>query len=135
MDEIDLLIIKKLFENSRLTYRELAEITNMSVSAVHKCIKSLKDNKIITAYTARPSFIALKNLWVIIFGTSTAKSIEAVLKELGRHESVEFAAIAGGKFLYISGFHIALADIKVEPFWIEFLRDNVRAELIYPPIL
>ncbi|MFX1431723.1 MAG: hypothetical protein ACFFCY_16275, partial [Promethearchaeota archaeon] len=25
--------------------------------------------------------------------------------------------------------------IKVEPFWIEFLRDNVRAELIYPPIL
>ena len=35
----------------------------------------------------------------------------------------------------ISGFYIALADIKVEPFWVEFLHDNVNAEIIYPPIL
>ncbi len=35
----------------------------------------------------------------------------------------------------ISGFYVALADIKVEPFWVEFLHDNVKAEIIYPPIL
>ncbi|MFX0004429.1 MAG: hypothetical protein ACFFAA_15435 [Promethearchaeota archaeon] len=35
----------------------------------------------------------------------------------------------------ISGFYITLADIKIEPFWVEFLCDYVRAELIYPPIL
>ena len=35
----------------------------------------------------------------------------------------------------ISGFYITLADIKVEPFWVQFLHDNVKAELIYPPIL
>ena len=43
MDEIDLIIIRKLLlENSRLTYRELAEITNMSVSAIHNRIRSRK---------------------------------------------------------------------------------------------
>ena len=35
----------------------------------------------------------------------------------------------------ISGFYVALADIKVEPFWVEFLHDNVKADIIYPPIL
>ena len=35
----------------------------------------------------------------------------------------------------ISGFYIALADIKIEPFWVEFLQNNINAEIIYPPIL
>ena len=35
----------------------------------------------------------------------------------------------------LSGFYIALADIKIEPFWVEFLQDNINAEIIYPPIL
>ena len=59
MDEIDLLILRKLLNNSRLTYRELAEMTNMSVSAIHKRIKNLLDDGIISAFIARPSLIAL----------------------------------------------------------------------------
>ena len=35
----------------------------------------------------------------------------------------------------ISGFYVALADIKIEPFWVESLHDNVKADIIYPPIL
>ena len=35
----------------------------------------------------------------------------------------------------ISGYCISIADISVEPFWVEFLQDNVNAEIIYPPIL
>lgn len=55
MDEIDLIILRKLVENSRLTYRELAEITNMSVSAIHNRIKNLVDDEIISTFIARPS--------------------------------------------------------------------------------
>ena len=62
MNEIDLVIIRKLLENSRVTYRELAEMTNMSVSAIHKRIKNLEENRIINTYIARPSVIALKCL-------------------------------------------------------------------------
>jgi len=35
----------------------------------------------------------------------------------------------------LSGFYVTLADIQVEPSWIEFLQGNVNAEIIYPPIL
>ncbi|MHA2281558.1 MAG: hypothetical protein ACXAC5_11990, partial [Promethearchaeota archaeon] len=28
-----------------------------------------------------------------------------------------------------------LTDITVKPFWVEFLQDNVNAEIIYQPIL
>ncbi|HDZ16974.1 hypothetical protein LCGC14_0828370 [marine sediment metagenome] len=28
-----------------------------------------------------------------------------------------------------------LAVIKVEPFWVEFIHDNVKADKFYPPIL
>jgi len=35
----------------------------------------------------------------------------------------------------ISGFYVVLNDSTVEPFWVEFLQDNVDAEIIFPPIL
>ena len=112
MDEIDLIILTKLLENSRLTYRELAEMTNMSISAIHKRIRSLVDGGIINAFIARPSIIALKCLWVLIFGTSNAKSMDAVSKELGQHESIFYIVIAGGKFLYVAGYLRDITELQ-----------------------
>jgi DNA-binding Lrp family transcriptional regulator len=112
MDEIDLTIIKKLFGNSRLTYRELANMVELGVSAIHKRIRKLEDDGVINAYTARPSISALKSIWIMIFGTSKAKSLELVSKELGQHENVEFIAIAGGKFLYISAFIRNISELQ-----------------------
>jgi Lrp/AsnC family leucine-responsive transcriptional regulator len=112
MDEIDLFIIKKLLENSRLTYRELADLTDMSVSAMHKRIKKLEETEIINAYIARPSLIALKYLWVAIFGTSNAKSMDVVRKELGQHESISMVCITGGKFLYIKAYLRNISELQ-----------------------
>ncbi len=47
--------------------------------------------------------------------------------EISRKKKVSLKAI--------SGFYIALTDNNVGPFWVEFLHDNVKAEIIYPPIL
>jgi DNA-binding Lrp family transcriptional regulator len=112
MDEIDLIILKKLLENARMTYRELAEFTNMSVSAIHKRMKSLVDDEIIEAFIARPSLIALKNLTVLIFGTSKAKSLDAVSKELGQHENIYSIVIASGKFLMIVGLLRDISELQ-----------------------
>ena len=112
MDEIDLTILRKLLENSRMTYRELAEITNMSVSAVHKRIKRLVDDGITNAFIARPSLLALKYLSVLIFGRSNAKSMVAISKELGQHESIKFVGITGDKFLYISAFLRNISELQ-----------------------
>jgi len=35
----------------------------------------------------------------------------------------------------ISGFYVALTNIKIEPFWVDFLNDNVKTEIFFPPIL
>jgi len=112
MDEIDLLILRKLLNNSRLTYRELAEMTNISVSAIHKRVKNLENDGIIEAYIARPSSIALNYLWVLIYGTSKAKSMEVVSKELGQHESIKYVGIAGGKFLCITAFLRNISELQ-----------------------
>ncbi|MFX1457436.1 MAG: winged helix-turn-helix transcriptional regulator [Promethearchaeota archaeon] len=101
MDEIDFFLLKKLVENSRLTYRELAEMTDLSVSATHKRINNLIEDGIIEAFIARPSPIALNYIWVIIFGTSRAKSMDVVSKELGQHENIFFIGVAGAKSLYV----------------------------------
>ncbi len=112
MDEIDLIIVRKLLENSRLTYRELAEIANMSVGAIHKRIKSLIDDETIDAFIARPSVYALKSLHVATFGISSARSMDALSKELGQNENIYFVAVAGGKFLYIVAYLRDISELQ-----------------------
>jgi DNA-binding Lrp family transcriptional regulator len=112
MDKTDFFLLKKLLENSRVTYRELADMTDLSVSAVHKRIRSLENDGYINNFIARPSFIALKYLIVVIFGTSNAKSMDAVSKELGQHESINYIGISGGKFLQISAFLRDISELQ-----------------------
>lgn len=112
MDVIDLKLQQKLIENSRLTYRELAKITNMTVSAVHKRIKKLEEDEIIIAYIARPNMFVLNCLTVVIWGTSTAKSLDAVCNELGQHESIFSTAITSGKFIYISAYLRNISELQ-----------------------
>jgi DNA-binding Lrp family transcriptional regulator len=100
MDEIDFILLKNLAGNSRLTYRTLADMFDFSVSAIHKRINKLIEDGTIEAFVARPSIIALKSLFVIIFGTSKAKSMDAVQNEIGQHENILFVGIAGAKSLY-----------------------------------
>jgi DNA-binding Lrp family transcriptional regulator len=112
MDETDLYIFRNLLENSRITYRELADMCNLSVSSIHKRIRRLEDYGIIGAYIARPSLIALKSIFVLIFGTSKAKSMDVVSKEVGQHESVRYIGITGGKFIYISVFLRDISELQ-----------------------
>jgi DNA-binding Lrp family transcriptional regulator len=112
MDEIDLQIQQKLLANSRMTYRELAEKTNISVSAVHKRLKKMEKEEIISTYNARPSILALNYLPILIFGTSSTRSIDALCKELGKHESIFSITVASGKFLYISAYLKNISELQ-----------------------
>lgn len=112
MDEIDLILMRKLLKNARMTFRELADITNMSVSAVYKRINNLIDDEIIEAFISRPSFLTLKYLTVTIFGTSKAKSMDAISKELEQHENIYGIVIASGKFLMIVGLLRDISELQ-----------------------
>ena len=112
MDETDFLICKTLMRNSRMTFRNLADMTNMSVSGIHKRIKKLVDNGDILEFVAIPSMISLKFLMVIIFGTSSAESRLNVVKELIQHENIYTVNRAGGKFLYINSFIRDITELQ-----------------------
>jgi len=112
MDEIDLIIIRRLLENSRLTFRELAEVTSISVSSVHKRIQSLVDDGTINAFIVRPTMISLKGLWIMASGVSNAKSMDLVSQELGKHESVNLVTIASGKYLYIGAYLRDISELQ-----------------------
>jgi len=112
MDEIDLILIRKLLENSRITYREIAKIVNLSISAVHKRIKVLEDDGVINAYIARPSAIALKFLWIVIFGESKVKVMGLVREILGQHEMIVEVAIMGSKYFFISAHLRDISELQ-----------------------
>ena len=49
---------------------------------------------------------------MVISGTSKAKSLEEVSKEIGANENVERIAIMGGKFMYIVGFLRNISELQ-----------------------
>jgi DNA-binding Lrp family transcriptional regulator len=101
----------------------------MSVSAIHKRVRGLEDDGTILAYIARPSIIALKYMWVTIFGRSKAKSMDAVSKELGQHEGVNMVLIMAGKYLYIKTYLRSIADLQ------EYSRHISNVAQISEPIV
>lgn len=112
MDETDLAILQQLLINCRSTNREIAETTNLSVSAVHKRIKALEEDHVISAYTARPSIMALNSIPVVVIGRTTSTSMDNVQKRVGEHENVFAIAIASGKMMYISAMLRNISELQ-----------------------
>jgi len=81
-----------------------------------------------------PAFLAEEKLDCLIIGDIISKEIPSleiqnwILKywEISKKKKIALKAI--------SGFYVALAEISVKPFWVEFIHNNVKAEIIYPPI-
>jgi len=101
MDFIDLQIAKKLLINCRITYRELADIFDLSVNAVYKRVQNMMNDGLIRAFTAKPSLVALNGIQILICGISKGQNLNTISKDLGEHDSIYFVGNAGGNYLYI----------------------------------
>ncbi len=113
MDEIDLQILMHLFNNSRMTFRELSENLELSVSAVHKRVNNLVDTGVIREFVARPSLHALKYIYLFIEGVSSSKSpLETVCDKIGEHENVNAVGYAAGKWMYIICFLRDISELQ-----------------------
>ncbi len=109
MDDVDFLILQRLRANCRLTYRELADATNLTITAVHKRVQHLLDTGVIIAFTAKPSIIAFKGVAIGTWGTTHAKSVEDVILKLHECDNIFFVGILSGKFLHLAA---VLRDIS-----------------------
>ena len=101
MDQYDFKIILLLFINSRLSYREIADHTGLSVNAVYKRVQNLFDLKIIEKYEARIKPYALNALYCFIFGQSNAKDTDKITKELGNHENTWQIIFSSRNYLHV----------------------------------
>jgi len=82
-----------------------------------------------------PAFLVEEKIDYLIIGDVISEEIPSL--EI-QNWLIKYREISKNKNLIInaiSGFYVALTDITVEPFWFEFLQDNVRAKITYPPLL
>ncbi|MGA3112540.1 MAG: winged helix-turn-helix transcriptional regulator, partial [Candidatus Bathyarchaeia archaeon] len=107
-----MILCQLLLANSRLSYRELGEKLNLSVTAVHNRIQSLIQLGIIRKFTAKLSFVAKNGIPVLIFGTSKAVSIRDLNPKLEKNGSIYWLALGGGNVLYIGAYLKNIAELE-----------------------
>ena len=88
MDETDYGIAFVLMGNSRIPYRKIAEMFNLSTNSIHKRIKKLVEKGIITRFNARVSGMVLPFINIVMFGTSNARNREETFQNLGENEFI-----------------------------------------------
>ncbi len=122
MDKTDMILCQLLLSNSRLSYRELANKLNLSVTAVHSRIQSLVEQGVIRRFSARLSPRVLKTVSVLVFGLSPAVPVQDLEKGLAEHGSVYWLGVGGGSILYIGAY---LREISELVNLVSHLREKV----------
>ena len=106
-----MILCQLLLSNSRLSYRELAEKLNLSVTAVHNRIQSLIQLGVIRKFTAKLSLGAKNGIHILVFGNSKANSVHDLNPKLEKHGSIYWLAIGGGNVLYIGAYLKNIAEL------------------------
>ena len=101
-----------LLANSRISYRELAEKLDLSVTAVHNRIQSLIDIGIIWKFTAGLSVFAQNAIHVFIFGNSKTNSVSNLKSKLEKQGSIYWLAVGGGNVLYIGAYLRKISELE-----------------------
>ncbi len=98
---MDLNIILLLFNNSRLTYREISDFLGLSVNAIYKRIQALIELKTINRFTASLKPYAINSLYTFIFGQCNSQDMERTIQELGNHENTWQIILSSRNYMYI----------------------------------
>jgi DNA-binding Lrp family transcriptional regulator len=112
MDKIDLKIILLLFNNSRLTYREISDYLGLSVNAIYKRVQSLIDSNIIEQFTATLKPYAIKAIYTFIFGQCNAPDINEAVSELGKHDNTWQVILSSRNYTYIGAMLESIHDLE-----------------------
>ena len=118
-----------------IIYKEGIVISKNIAEMLEDRLEDYIDVNVGSAKKIDPSSLFEEKLDYLIIGdiiSETIPSVEIqnwVLKygEISKNNNLVVKAL--------SGFYMALTNIKTEPFWVEYLQGNINAEVIYPPIL
>ena len=105
MDEIDISLSMMLMANSRIPYKDLAEMFNMSVNSIHKRINSLVELDVIQAFKARLGFANFQGITnIIIYGISEVRQKKQLIDKLGENEYIYNVMEGSGNIIYIHAY-------------------------------
>ena len=111
VDKTDVILCQLLLANSRLSYRQLAEKLNLSVTAVHNRIQNFIQLGVIRKFTTKLSLVAKNGIHVLVFGTSRMNSIHDLNPKLQKQGSIYWLAVGGGNVLYIGAYLRNIAEL------------------------
>ena len=112
LDKTDVILCQLLLSNSRLSYRELGEKLNLSVTAVHNRIQTLIQMGVIRKFTAKLSPVAKGGIHVLVFGASKANLIRGLNPKLEQNGSIYWLAVGGGNILYIGAYLKSIGELE-----------------------
>lgn len=127
MDFVDLKIIRLLFQNCRISYREISEVIDISLNAVYKRVQKMIDSGLIADFTAKPSNSYLKAINILIYGKSKDTNPKKIIQDIGSDEHGYFIGLATNNIILIEAY---LRDISEMYDYTESIID--KAKLIDP---
>jgi len=118
-----------------IIYKEGFSFSKMIAEMLQDRLEDYIDISVGNAKKIDPAFLVEERLGYLIIGD--------VVSDLTPSAEIQnwlfkYKEISKNKNLTIkgaSGFYIVMNDDSVQPLWAEFLKDNVKAEIIHPPIL
>ena len=100
MDEKDFILTEKLDENPRISYRELADLSGLSINSVHKRVQFLIDVGNIAGFHATLGPSAERYVIASALGQTSSNDLEATIAEAGRDEHTSQVVVATNDFIY-----------------------------------
>ena len=100
MDEKDLILTRGLGENPRISYRELADLSDLSINSVHKRVQYLLDVGNIMGFYAHLGPSAERYVVASALGKTSSNDLEATIAEAGKDEHTSQVVVATNDFIY-----------------------------------
>jgi DNA-binding Lrp family transcriptional regulator len=112
MDEVDIEITIRLAQNSRISFRELADTLDLSVNAVHKRVQTLQELGIFKRFQATVSFMVFRPVLVLVSDFSQSSYLDKAVEELGKDRRIFKVIMAGGNMIYVHAFLRDLSELQ-----------------------
>lgn len=118
-----------------IIYKEGIGFSKIIAEMLQDRLEDYIDVSVGNAKKIDPSFLVEEKLDYLIIGDNISEVIPSLEIQNWLLKYGEISKKSNLIIKTISGFYVTLSDILVEPSWIEFLQENINAEMIYPPIL
>ena len=118
-----------------IIYKEGIGFSKFIAEMLQDRLEDYIDVSVGNAKKIEPAFLVEEEVDFLIIGDIIHDKIPSVEIKNWLFKYGEISKNKNFNVRAFSGYYVVLTNISVEPFWSDFLQENVKAETIYPPIL